>query len=372
LAAHKNLAIQPRMVAQLCLTFLIAGAGMVLAQWVHLPGGPLVGALLVTSAARLLNAPLEAPRNWMKALGRILIGLGLGAKITPETLQTIARALVPMLVMIAAVILLGLLMAQLIHRYTRMPMPTALCSSAPGGLAAMVALADDLSNEGPVVASMHVVRLVSVMLVVPTFVRGVFPDYGLGVGMAASASVVTPDALLRTTLLLALGLAVGWAAERYKLPTGGLLAGMIVAGVLNPLWLQLPKLPGWWQLVAQLIIGAGVGATMTRETLRNFKPYVVAGVLMTVFLILFGLGLGWIMAQVTDLDLVTAIAACAPGGADTMVILANNLGADAQVVAAMHVMRIVLIMLLLPVLIRRKAAVPELCREPALPHVGGQ
>jgi hypothetical protein len=369
---HKDLAIPPRVAARLGLTLAIAGAGMVLAQWMHLPGGPLVGALLVTSAARLLNAPLEAPPNWIKAVGRILLGLGLGAKITPDTLGTIARALGPMLIGIAAVTVLGLSMAQIIHRRTKMPLPTALCSAAPGGLAAMVALADDLSNEGPVVASMHLVRLVSVMLVVPAFVRGLFPDVGLGGGLATAASVAAPDAFMRTLALLALGLAVGWAAERYKLPTGGLLAGMIVAGVLNPLWLQLPAVPGWWQIAAQLVIGAGVGATMTRETLRNFRPYVVAGALMTAFLILFGLGLGWAMAQLTELDLVTALTACAPGGADTMVILANNLGADAQVVAAMHVMRIVVIMLLLPVLVRRQAAAPSLRREPAAPEAGGQ
>jgi membrane AbrB-like protein len=73
---------------------------------------------------------------------------------------------------------------------------------------------------------------------------------------------------------------------------------------------------------------------------------------MTVFLILSGLALGWFLSLVSNVDLVTCIVGCAPGGADTMIIMASDLGADVQLVAAMHVARMVLLMVLLPSTVR--------------------
>jgi uncharacterized membrane protein AbrB (regulator of aidB expression) len=51
---------------------------------------------------------------------------------------------------------------------------------------------------------------------------------------------------------------------------------MIVAALLNPTWLRLAALPAAWRLFAQWIVGAGVGVTVTRETLRHFKPFALA------------------------------------------------------------------------------------------------
>jgi membrane AbrB-like protein len=164
-------------------------------------------------------------------------------------------------------------------------------------------------------------------------------------------------------LLTVIGLLVGFGAERLRLPAGGMLGGMLAAALLNPLWLRLPGLPGVYSLVAQLVIGVGVGATLTRAALRDFRPYALSGILMTACLILMALGLGWALTQVSSLDLVTAIVGSAPGGADTMVLLASDLDADPQLVAAMHVSRLILIMLAMPLLIRtssqRGAPQPE-------------
>ncbi|NLD74006.1 MAG: AbrB family transcriptional regulator, partial [Chloroflexi bacterium] len=227
-----------------------------------------------------------------------------------------------------------------------------LCGASPGALAAMVALADDLGGDPPVVASMHLVRLISVLLFMPAFVTAAFSS-GAAAPAAAVAAAAPPDLLtLRLVALVAMGLAVGFVAIRLKMPAAEILSGLIVAAVLNPAILHVPELPGSWRIFAQWIVGAGVGTMVTRESLRNFRPYALAGGAMTLGVIAAGLGLGWILAQVTSIDLVTAIMGCSPGGADTLIILAGELGADQQLVAAMHVSRLVILMLLLPIISR--------------------
>lgn len=340
---------------QIALTLVIGAVGVVLGRMLHIPGGAVTGAMLGTAIVRVLGAPLEQSPEWARSGARSMLGLAIGATVTVETVQTVARAFVPIMLMLLALTGLSLGTAYAINRLTRMPLPTALCGSAPGALAAMVTAAEDLGGNAPVVASMHMVRLVSVMLVVPSLVQAWFGNAETTAPIVAEVGQAAP-AVWRLGLLLLLGIGAGFLARRYRLPAGELLAGLLVAALLNPLILHVPNVPNSWRLFAQWVIGAGVGATLTRETLRDFRPFALAGALMTVFLILSGLLLGWLLYITTPLDMVTCIMGSAPGGADTMIILAGELNADVQLVAAMHVSRMIILMLLLPVLVRTAAS----------------
>lgn len=321
------------------------------ARAIGFPGGAITGALVGTGVARLLNAPLEEPPKWLRSAARALLGLTIGATVTAETVQVVARALGPVAVMILVIMALGLLAAWVINRTTPMALSTALCGASPGALGAMVALADDLGGDGSVVASMHVARLVSILLVVPLLIRALF-GHGVQQVAAAAAASAPPDAWWRLAALLLAGAVVATVAVRFKLPAAEMLSGLFVAALLNPLLLHLPTLPATWRLFAQWVVGTGVGAAVTRQTVRAFRPFALAGGLMTAFLIVSGLALGWALSWLGSIDLVTCLVGCAPGGADTMVILAGELGGDVQLVAAMHVARVVILMVLLPILVR--------------------
>lgn len=334
------------------LALATALGGALLARRFNVPGGAFTGAMLLTAGVSVAGLRLTQPPRWMAVASRIVLGITTGASVTNETIQAVARALLPVSLMVVSLMVIGLLTAWALHRWVRMDLPTALCGAAPGALAAMVALADDLQGDAPTVASLHLVRLVSVIVLMPILVTSAFAPAGEPTATLAVAGMAVQTRTLRLALLLLVGLAVGFMAERYKVPAGDFLAGMVIAAALNPTLLHLGEMPTTWKLFAQWMVGAGVGASVTRETLRHFKPYAVAGALMTVFLIVTGLALGWALSLVSGLDLLTCIMGAAPGGATTLVILAQELGADAQLVSAMHVSRIVIIMLLLPVLVR--------------------
>ncbi|MHB0857666.1 MAG: AbrB family transcriptional regulator [Anaerolineae bacterium] len=333
---------------------LVAAAGLLVAQALRVPGGAFLGAMLATATLRLAEVPLEEPPTWLRSLTRILIGLTIGATVTPDTMRAVLGALLPVVITIVAMVGIGVGVAWAISRLTGMDLPTALCGSTPGALAAMVALAEDLGGDTRVVASMQLVRLLSILLLVPPLVSAAFAR-----GVAAAVpppEAATERALWPLLVLLGLGLVVGRLAARARVPSGDLLAPLVLAALLNPLWLNLTTVPDSWRLLSQWIIGAGVGVSVNRAALRAFRPFALAGGVMTVLLIVTGLGLGWVLSQVTTLDLATAIVGGTPGGADQMILLANDLGANAQLVAAMHVSRQVLLILLLPLLTRIAAS----------------
>ena len=334
------------------LTLLVGSVGIFLARWSNFPGGGLVGALLATSVARLLQLPLAEPPRWVRSFGRMVLGLSIGVLVNAETLRLTGEALLPVSVMIFAMMLFGMLAAWTISRVTRIPLATALCAAAPGALTGMVVLADEYDSDGPAVASVHLIRLISVVILVPSFVRTSFEQVGVP-SLVAADTGSQPDLLIpRLILLLVLGMAGAYLAQRLKIPAGELLAGLVVAGISNPTWLQVAQLPTSWRLFAQLTVGAGIGATVSRDALRSFKPYAPAGLMITAFLIVTGLSLGWVLAQISSLDLVTCVVGCAPGGAETMMLLAEDLGADARLVTVMHVTRMIILTVFLPFLVR--------------------
>lgn len=334
------------------LSLLLGGLGALLARSLHLPGGAVIGAIVLTAVGNLVGISLEEPPSWLRAAARIVLGLTIGATVTPDTVAAIGRAQLPILGMIFCMLGLGMLIAWAIHRLTHMPLSTALCGSSPGGLTTLVVMSTDLGGQASLVASMHMVRLVSVTLFTPAFVEAVFPNGGSIPPSVVAADGSAPVALWQLLVLLALGLLAGLAARGLKIPGGDMIVGLLVAAIANITWLHLPDLPGSWKLFAQWVIGAGVGATVTRQALRDFKPYALAGSLMTTLLILAGLLSGWLLARLTALDLLTAIMGSSPGGADTMMILAGELGADARLVTAMHVSRLIVITLFTPLAIR--------------------
>jgi uncharacterized protein len=322
-----------------------------------IPGGAFTGVMLLVGGVNLWLGSLRDAPKWAQTAARSILGLSIGASVTNETVQAIARALVPVVVMIVAVTLVGIAAAWAISRYTRMRLPTALCGAAPGALPAMVTLSEDLGGESPVVATMHLIRLISILLIVPTLVTISFtPQEGVSAVQAVSAATNSPlPPALGMALLLVPGLAAGFLARRLNMPAGDLLAPMFVAALINPTWLQIAAFPEGLRLFSHLIIGLGVGVSINAQVLRDFRPFAVAGLLMTAFLIVSGFGLGWLLSAITDVDLLTAVLGCAPGGATPLIILSGELGADAQLVAAMHVSRMLILMVLLPVLIRGAA-----------------
>jgi len=337
----------------LWLSLAFGALGAWLGPVINLPGGSFTGTMLATGLANLKLGTLEDAPVPMQLLARVLLGLSIGASVTDETVRTIAHSLAPVSLMIVAVAAAGVIAGRAMSRHTGMALPTALCAAAPGALGAMVTLSEDLGGEAPLVATMHLIRLVSTLVIVPMLATLALPVASPLVGVAGSATVESAlPPLLSIVLLVVAGIGAGLLGRRLKLPAGDMLVPMAVAAFVNPTWLHIQVFPSALRLYANWIIGLGVGASINRATLVRFRPYARAGTLMTAFLIISGLLMGALLSALTEIDLLTAVLGCAPGGATALISLSGELGADAQLVAAMHVTRMVILMVLLPVLIR--------------------
>ncbi len=150
-------------------TFTVAGAAGYLAILLNVPAGGLVGSLLITIIAQLLNLPLYIPPpnllNWL------LVGVGIMVTnyIEPATMATLASGelVLPIIISLILTISSSLIMALLISKYTDLKFQPALLASAPSGFTIMTGLAFQTNNDPLKVSMLHLCRLLTLKLTIP-------------------------------------------------------------------------------------------------------------------------------------------------------------------------------------------------------------
>lgn len=147
-----------------------AGGGIAGAR-LRVPGGSLLGAMLAVGAMQLTRSvPLEiAP--WWSTLGQLLVGAVIGSTIDRPMLAGFRRILVPGTVAVASMVLGGVLIGTAFAVLGFTDPLTSLFGLAPGGFAEMTAAAVALGANGPLVATIHLVRVVAVIVLLPIVLR---------------------------------------------------------------------------------------------------------------------------------------------------------------------------------------------------------
>jgi len=153
--------------------------------------------------------------------------------------------------------------------------------------------------------------------------------------------------LVDITVTLAVGLLGGTVAHRCKLPGGTIIGAIVAVAVLHVSMPGLEPLGPAFRTAAQIAIGCSIGVTLTRSPLRAVRTVLLPALLVIAVLLATSIGSAFAMAELTDLPLVTALFALAPGGASDMAAAALQLDADVGAIAAIHVVRQVGVFVLL-------------------------
>lgn len=162
---------------------------------------------------------------------------------------------------------------------------------------------------------------------------------------------MTPAAM---ALLLAGGVLGAGAGRLLRLPmwpmTGAILGAAVVHNLAGGAG-GATNVPAGWSILAQVLVGAAVGATITPGVVAQFRAVLLPGLLAVVSMIGVGIVCGLGIAATGQVDSVAAVFGMVPGGVGEMVAAATALNGDSALVAGMHVTRLVLVLGTLPLVI---------------------
>ena len=230
---------------------------------------------------------------------------------------------------------------------------TAALGTLPGAASGMLAMSDPLGADARLVALMQYTRVVMVVVsatLVSRFglVPGTTPQPTSGQSLQAAsqgADLLVQGTMLSYCLTVIVAALGAWVGARLRLPAGALLGPLILGVTLEEIGvLQLLWPPGMPQ-GAYLVLGLWVGLLFDGASVKRagrLLPFVLTSALG---LVVACAALGWALAALTGIDGMTAYLATTPGGIDSVSIMALGSGADAALVLAVQMLRLLAVVL---------------------------
>jgi uncharacterized protein len=330
--------------------WMVLGVGSLLAglfaQSAGLPAGWLVGPMLVALVLALAWKEHPTVPRWGRIASLAVVGGMLAATFRPSVLPLVAGHWLPVTLVVGGTLFLSLGAGLLLSGLVRIDMKTAALGALPGAASGMLAMSDPLGADARLVALMQYTRVVVVVVtatLVGRLVAGAAPQPISGQDLQAAPGGVdllvqgTMPTYAVTVLVAVLG---AWVGTRLRLPAGALLGPLILGVALAELGVVHLAWPPGVPQAAYLVLGLWVGLLFDGASVKRagrLFPFVLAS---AVGLVLACAALGWALAALTGIDGMTAYLATTPGGIESVTIVALGTEADAPLVLAVQMLRL--------------------------------
>lgn len=341
-----------------------AAVGGLSLGFLGVPAGYLSGSILVVACAAIAGRPVLVPASMTRVL-LVLLGISLGAVVSPETLKGIASYPLSIAVLLAAMICIsfgGAAYLRLVHGWDLL---TGYLAAAPGGLSQVMALAAELGTDLRAIAIVQTLRVAILAAGLPTALS-VFGFVGHP-NIAATANIFDPTQLDELAILVAVSTVAAIIAHWVNFPGGLLFGAMISSAALHGAAIVHVAMPWWLTNTVMIAFGGVTGARFAGTTLRMLLNFLGAALgsftVAAAITAVFAAGLvGLLSLPVSDV-----MVAYAPGAVDAMMLLALALHVDPVYVGSHHLVRIFFVLLSMPVVARRAAKAPLPEDEPIKP-----
>jgi uncharacterized protein len=330
-------------------TLAIALAGGLTFTYLGLPAGLVSGSVVAVATAALFGRPMKVPL----ALARVcyvIVGILLGAVVTPETLRGIATWPVSVAcVMVSALCMTLATMSYLrvVHRWDPL---SALLGASPGSMAQVIVLSTELGGDLRAIAIVQTVRVLLLVIGLPNGLA----LFGLVVPAVPVPRGPAGVAVLGEMLLLiAVATVFAIAFLRLRFPGGLLFGALAGSGLLHGTGYVHAVLPWWIGSSSVITLGALVGSRFANTTLRMlvgylgaaFGSFAVSMAVATFFVL--------IVTHFYAFPIANVVIAFSPGAQDTMMVLALALRLDPVYVGAHHMARFLVVTFSVAVAARR-------------------
>ena len=347
-------------VRHLAETLAIAAAGGAALGLIGVPAGWLSGSILAVAGASLAGRPMLIPTFLMRAIF-VLIGISLGAVVTPETLHGMATYPVSIAVLILAMALIsvgGAGYLRLIHRWDNVD---AYLAAAPGGMSQVLALGAELGGDLRAIAIVQSIRVVVIAVGLPA---GLSMLGLVGQAPPRVTGGLSIGVLDELAILVAASTIVAIIAYRIRFPGGLLFGAMLTSAVLHGSGLIHAVMPWGAANTAMVAMGAITGSRFANTPPRMLLNFVGAAFGSFAVAVTIAAAFAAVLISVLSLRAAEVMIAFAPGSVDAMMLLALALNLDPVYVGAHHLTRIFFVSLTMPLVARRTARSLKIRSEP--------
>jgi hypothetical protein len=316
-------------------TLLIAAAGGITVAMFGIPAGLVSGSVLTVAVAALAGRQMRVPTP-IARVSFVLIGILLGAIVTPQTLAGMATW--PLSIAVLGVATIAMIVAttsylRFVHGWDWV---SAFLGASPGAMAQVVALSAEFKADLRGVAIVQVMRVLLIMVGLP----GSLALFGL----AAGAVIGAPEpeggsSLVELGILIVVSTLSALLLRWLKFPGGLLFGAMAASAILHGTGWIAAVLPWWLGGAAVIVLGAVAGSRFSNTSWRTVVDYLGAAVGSFAVAIAVAGCFAALVMLLLPFRPADVIIAFAPGAQDQMMLLALALALDPVYVGAHHLSR---------------------------------
>lgn len=342
------------------ITILVGIIGSHIAVKLKFPAGAMIGSLFAVAIFNIVTGDTYLPQS-VKLITQIATGTFIGAKITKEDVKGLKDIFFPAFILVTFMAGFNFIMGFFIYYTTDIDMVTALFATAPGGITDMSIISYDFGADASKVAVLQLIRLISVVGILPFFIKFIVKKFNKGKKESISVSEIIEDTskeklffshMLKNFLItIFIGVVTGIIGLFSGIPAGAMSIAMTGTALYN-IFSRNAYIPLKLRQFIQTLAGALIGTKMTLKDIISLKEIMVPVVIVIVGFCLMNIILGIIIYKITSFSIQTSLFSSAPGGISDMAIIAGELGADTPKVAVMQFCRLIAVIAFYPILIR--------------------
>ncbi|MFG1793069.1 AbrB family transcriptional regulator [Nocardia sp. NPDC049149] len=356
-----------------------------LLERVHVPAPQMVLAIVV-GALLAMTGRLPAPLpERVSTATHAMMGVLMGSYLQLSLLTSLGGALLPVLAITLMTPVIGVLVSIGYARVAKVGLPTSFLGLLAGGSAAVIVVADEVDADARQVAFMQYLRVALVAISAPVVVALLGGEKPVDTGSAELFGIGTDQGLPWWTIVARedqaaglsiavvlgfVGLAVG---RKLRLPSPDLIGPMLAAAVFTAVGFTRDYAPtNLFQELLFVLIGFEVGTRFTRPVvaaMARMIPAMIAAI-ATLSAAVGALAVG--VAALVGLEPSDVYLATTPGGINAVLAVAGDMNADMALITTVQSVRLILVMLSLPLLLRllRRLSAREAAPRPHV-TVGG-
>ena len=343
--------------ALLVLTATLAAA----LSLVGVPAAQLFAGLVVATALALLGRAPRVPAR-LSVAAQAVLGVTIGALVQPSTLGRLGGQWVAVIAVSIGTLAVSMAAGAVMGRRRGISALTGMLALTAGGASGLTAISRELGGDDRVVAVVQYLRVGLVTGTLPLVVAmASAPGPSRLASPSASASAAASAAVGSTAgalslLMLVLCAVVGVLLGRLcRLPAAALLGPLAVTMALAVLGTEVDVTSAPLVVAAAAayaVIGWQAGTRFTSESVRTVaRSLPVAGVLILAVIALCA-GLGLVLSRLTGVSPMDGYLATTPGGIYAVLAAAVSSGGDVTFVAAVQILRVVVMLAVTPYLAR--------------------
>lgn len=149
--------------------FLIGGIGSYVFYQIHFPAALLIGGTFSVSAALMLSKKeFHKPSQQFYNVAQIGMGAVIGTSFTQESMAVVQTLVGPMLLLTVLILTTSTLLGFLFSKLFKWDFLTGFMSVLPGGMSAMLVLADEFDADVVTITTLQLVRLLTAVMIIPS------------------------------------------------------------------------------------------------------------------------------------------------------------------------------------------------------------